>query len=29
MAIDIVGVGIYGLVVPSVTAQSRSALTPE
>jgi ACR3 family arsenite transporter len=29
MAIEIVGLGIYGLVVPSVTAQSRSALTPE
>lgn len=29
MAIEIVGLGIYGLVVPSVTAQSRSVLTPE
>ena len=29
MAIEIVGIGIYGLVVPSVTAQSRSVLTPE
>lgn len=29
MAVEIVGMGIYGLVVPSVTAQSRSVLTPE
>lgn len=29
MAVEIVGLGIYGLVVPSVTAQSRSVLTPE
>lgn len=29
MAIEIIGMGIYGLVVPSVTAQSRSVLTPE
>jgi arsenite transporter len=29
IAIEIVGMGIYGLVVPSVTAQSRSVLTPE
>lgn len=29
MAVEIAGLGIYGLVVPSVTAQSRSVLTPE
>ncbi|UTT62966.1 hypothetical protein [Microcella humidisoli] len=29
MAIEIIGLGIYGLVVPSVTAQSRSVLTPD
>lgn len=29
MAVEIIGLGIYGLVVPSVTAQSRSVLTPE
>ena len=29
MAVEIVSLGIYGLVVPSVTAQSRSVLTPE
>lgn len=29
MAIEIIALGIYGLVVPSVTAQSRSVLTPE
>lgn len=29
MAIEVVGLGIYRLVVPSVTAQSRSVLTPD
>ncbi|OYX54182.1 MAG: hypothetical protein B7Y93_07070 [Micrococcales bacterium 32-70-13] len=29
MAVEIIALGIYGLVVPSVTAQSRSVLTPE
>ena len=29
MAVEIVGLGIYRLVVPSVTAQSRSVLTPD
>jgi ACR3 family arsenite efflux pump ArsB len=29
MAIEVVGMGIYRLVVPSVTAQSRSVLTPD
>ena len=29
IAIDVVGLGIYRLVVPSVTAQSRSVLTPD
>ncbi len=29
MAVEIVGLGIYGLVVPSVTAQSRCVFTPE
>lgn len=29
MAVEIIGLGIYRLVVPSVTAQSRSVLTPE
>ncbi|MBX9471517.1 hypothetical protein [Microcella sp.] len=29
MAVEIIGMGIYRLVVPSVTAQSRSVLTPD
>lgn len=29
MAVEIIGLGIYRLVVPSVTAQSRSVLTPD
>lgn len=29
MAVEVVGMGIYRLVVPSVTAQSRSVLTPD
>ncbi|MCA1943145.1 MAG: hypothetical protein LDL15_06010, partial [Yonghaparkia sp.] len=29
IAMDVIGLGIYRLVVPSVTAQSRSVLTPD
>jgi ACR3 family arsenite efflux pump ArsB len=29
MAIEVVGLGVYRLIVPSVTAQSRSVLTPD
>lgn len=29
MAVEIIALGIYGLVVPSVTTQSRSVLTPD